>query len=113
MDGQNTTENYRQLVRQRYIDGICSHKRQDDIGHEAPTSKLSHMVTQIAGKNEFNLSLWCPFKGTVSRDLRWVLLYINRKLFSRAIVAHHTILILLKGHCTINNLQFSDGDNSP
>ena len=43
-----------------------------------------------------------PFKGTVSRDLRWVLLYINRKLFSRAIVAHHKILILLKGHFTIN-----------
>ena len=39
-------------------------------------------------------------KGTVSRDLKWVLLYINRKLFSRAIVAHHKILILLKGQCT-------------
>ena len=34
------------------------------------------------------------FKGIVSRDLSWVLLYINRKLFLRAIVAHHTILIL-------------------
>jgi len=32
-------------------------------------------------------------KGTVSRDLRWVLQYINQKLFSRAIVAHHKILI--------------------
>ena len=41
------------------------------------------------------------FKGTVSRDFHWVLLYINRKLFSRAIVAHHKILILLKGHFTI------------
>ena len=40
-------------------------------------------------------------KGTVSRDLRWILLYINRKLFARAIVAHHKMLILLKGHFTI------------
>jgi len=40
-------------------------------------------------------------KGTVSRDLRWVLLDINRKLFSRAIVAYHKILILFKGHLTI------------
>ena len=38
-----------------------------------------------------------PLKGTVSRELRWVLQYINQKLFSRAIVAHHKILILLKG----------------
>ena len=36
-------------------------------------------------------------KGTVSRELRLVLLYINRKLFWRAIVGHHKILILLKG----------------
>ena len=36
-------------------------------------------------------------KGTVSRDLRWVLLYINRMLSSRAIV------ILLKG--TLYNLK--------
>ena len=38
----------------------------------------------------FSVVNW-PFKGTVSRDLRWVLLYINRKLFSRAIVAHNKI----------------------
>ena len=30
------------------------------------------------------------------------ILYINRKLFSRAIVGHHKIYILLKGHFTIN-----------
>ena len=30
-------------------------------------------------------------KGTVSWKLRWVLLYINLKLFSRADVAHHKI----------------------
>ena len=40
--------------------------------------------------------------GTVSQDLMWALLYTKRKLFSRAIVAHHKILILLKGHFTIN-----------
>ena len=41
-------------------------------------------------------------KGAVSRELRRVLLYINRKLFSRAIVAHHKIVILLKGHLITN-----------
>ena len=40
------------------------------------------------------------FKGTVSRELRWVLLYINQKLFSWAIVAHQKILILIKGYFT-------------
>ena len=50
------------------------------------------------------------FKGTVSRELRWVLLNINRKLFSRAIVGHHKILILLKGHLTINKkIQHMNG----
>ena len=39
-------------------------------------------------------------KGTVSRELRWVLLYINRKLFSRAVVGRRKIVILLKGHLT-------------
>ena len=37
---------------------------------------------------------------TVSWELRWVLLYINQKLFSRAIVAHPKTFILLKGHFT-------------
>ena len=41
------------------------------------------------------------FKGTVSRELRWVLLYINRKLFSRAIVGHQ------------NYFNFIMDDNSP
>ena len=51
----------------------------------------------------------CPltFKGSVSRILRWVLLYINQKLFSSSIVAHHKILILLKGYFAIykNKIQ--------
>ena len=50
---------------------------------------------------------WTCLKGTVSRELRWVLLYINRKLFSRAIVGRHKILILLKGHFTINKRRSS------
>ena len=37
------------------------------------------------------------FKGTVSRELRPLLLYIIRKLFSRPIVASLKIFILLKG----------------
>ena len=40
-------------------------------------------------------------KGTVSRKLRPMLLYIIQKLFSRPIIAGHKILILLKGHFTI------------
>ena len=40
-------------------------------------------------------------KETVSRELSWVLLYINRKLFPRADVANCKILILLKGHFAI------------
>ena len=32
---------------------------------------------------------------------------INRKLFSRVSVVHHKILILLKGHFTMNKKQFS------
>jgi len=41
--------------------------------------------------------------GTVSRELRWVLLYINRKLFSRAIVTHHNFFYFVKG--TLHNQQ--------
>jgi len=42
-----------------------------------------------------------PSQGTVSRELKWVLLNISQKLFSRADVANHQLLILLKGHFTI------------
>jgi len=41
-----------------------------------------------------------PLKGTVSGELRWVLLYVYRKLFSRA-ETHHHIFILFK-----DTLQF-------
>ena len=37
------------------------------------------------------------FKGSVSRVLRWVLLYIIQKLFSRPSIASHKILTFLKG----------------
>ena len=40
-------------------------------------------------------------KGTVSRILRLVLLYLNQKLFSGRIFAWHKILSLLKGQFTI------------
>ena len=45
------------------------------------------------------------FKGSVSRVLRWVLLYINQKLFSRPIIALHKIFTLLKGQLTIYKEQ--------
>ena len=41
------------------------------------------------------------FKGSVSLVLRWVLLYMNGKLFLRPIIASHKILTLLKGQFTI------------
>jgi len=50
--------------------------------------------------------LWdSPFKGSVSRVLRWVLLYIIQKLFSRPIIASYKILTILKGQFTINKKQ--------
>ena len=58
-------------------------------------------IRKVWWKKERRVSWDGSFKGTVSRDLRWVLLYINWKLFSRAIVAHHKMLILLKGHFTL------------
>ena len=44
-------------------------------------------------------------KGSVSRVLRWVLLYINQKLFLRPIVTSHKIFTFLKGQFTINKKQ--------
>ena len=44
-------------------------------------------------------------KGTGSRDLRWLLLYINQKLF-------HKILILLKGHFKIYKIKIQRQNGS-
>ena len=54
------------------------------------------------------VSVVCMFqvlKGSVSRVLRWVLLYIIQKLFSRPIIASHKILTFWKGQFTINKKQ--------
>ena len=57
----------------------------------------------------WNFSTMKPsFKGTFSWKLRWALLFVNRKLFSRSLGAHHKILILLKGHLAIYNENFSE-----
>ena len=40
-------------------------------------------------------------KGSVSRDLRWVLLYTNRNLSLRPFIGSQKILSLLKGYFTI------------
>ena len=42
---------------------------------------------------------------SISRVLRWILLCINQKLFSRPIIASHKILTFLKGQFTINKKQ--------
>ena len=47
------------------------------------------------------------FKGTVSRELRPMLLYIIQKLFSRPIVTLLRIFILLKGQFTMYIKPFS------
>jgi hypothetical protein len=53
------------------------------------------------------LSMWSAergntlLKGTVSWDVRWVLLYINWKLSMRRGNANYYILLLLKGYFTI------------
>ena len=56
-------------------------------------------------------------KGSVSQILRWVLLYINRKLSFRPIIASNKIVKLLKGQFTIYIKQagaalFYDMDSS-
>jgi len=56
-------------------------------------------------KMQLNFPKCTPFKGSVSRVLRWVLLYINQKLFSRPFIAAHKILTFLKGQFTINKKQ--------
>ena len=48
-------------------------------------------------------------KGTVSQEFRWVFIFINQKLFSRAIVGHHKILILLKGNNQQKKIQGMKG----
>ena len=63
----------------------------------AHTSNFSRGGRGDAFQLKPNFSL----KGSVSRILRWVLLYINRKLSVRPIIALNKILILLKGQFTI------------
>ena len=60
---------------------------------------------QTQWKQRLKISHDSPFKGSVSRGLSWVLLYINQKLFSRPIIALHNILTFLKGQFTINKKQ--------
>ena len=67
------------------------------ISHQRPGS-INAWKNQLFTILRYSYS---PIKGTVSWELRWVLLYINRKLFSRAIVAHHKIFILLNGYFSI------------
>jgi hypothetical protein len=45
-----------------------------------------------------NIISWNVIKGTVSRDARWVLLYIIQNLFSRRGTTDDKIVILLKGY---------------
>ena len=50
-------------------------------------------------------------KETVSRELRWVMLYINQKLFVWAIGAHPKILILSEGYllCKLKKKKHMNG----
>ena len=71
-----------------------------------PSCTLCFVIQQCVLCNNCTFSLenhttigtvYCRFKGTVSRELRPRLLYIIRKLFSRPFVASLKIFILLKG----------------
>ena len=66
---------------------------------------LSSAVKKCTEKSFENCFEIFFLKGSVSRDLRWVLLYINQKLFSRPIIASHKILTFLKGQFTIDKKQ--------
>ena len=77
---------------------------------ESPTAAARSCLEELALDEDSWLERRLPadltkshLKGTVSRYLRWVLLYINRKLFSRAIVAHHFNFNIIKG--TLYNLK--------
>ena len=63
------------------------------------TAPLSDMISRKSTKILWEAMI--GLKGSVSRDLRWVFLYINRKLSLRPIIAWHKILSLLKGQFTI------------
>ena len=58
---------------------------------------VNHKYTKIKGNSGTGGSSYV----TVSQELRWILQFLCKKLFSRADVALHKILILLKGHFTI------------
>ena len=83
----------------------------------AENFKLNYYILFGINDRWFKISaLQCKFpycnleqvKGTVSREL-WggIAIFINRKLFSIAIVAHHTILTLLKRHFAIYKIKYS------
>ena len=77
------------------------------IAHERTTQNLCFVSSLLALRS---YSYWAPLlpKLRFAQERlsnfkeRCTQLCINQKLFSRAIVAHHKILILLKGHFTIN-----------
>ena len=58
-----------------------------DLGERKQKESVKGMKMEM----EKMLIIQRKVKGTVSQELRWVLLYINLKLFSRAIVGHHKI----------------------
>ena len=62
----------------------------DSLAGDSYFHPVRHISTQL-----WNLNI--PVKGSVSRDLRWVLLYINGKLSVRPIIVSQKILSLLKG----------------
>jgi len=67
-----------------------------------PTNPLKFYRTCIYFHSPWALLQTCfDLKGTVSKKLRWVLLYINQNINPRPLIAHHKILTLVK----IGNLQ--------
>jgi len=57
----------------------------------------ANIIKQFSYNPVARINMVQSFKGSVSQILRWVLLYINRKLSLRPIIALLKILSLLKG----------------
>ncbi len=59
--------------------------------------KSAKSMVWLLQKKTLKVTTFKKLKGSVSRVLRWVLLYINQKLSLRPFIASHKIFDSLKG----------------
>ena len=66
---------------------------ENDLNFNATSLKFWQIIGSILVYNLWKFQIdSLQIKGSVSQDLRWVLLYINGKLSLRPIIASHNIL---------------------